>query len=341
MATENLIVSLAGILNGTKNIRFSPRPSLQSLRDRLTELPVDGGQPLRLLTMWGAIKHRVAPEDQAVDLAEVFAAKRLAELCASITDVYVGGVELYVLLEDFGVWYQDAYGEEQRTEQRIREGIDRYCTHLRGVLAFFNPGVRIRTLNATPGKDPAAYLQRLEENAVLLQRHVTSASRGDSDGVDLRAAGWRGGVKASAVAHYWNRVSALYPDATDPEILRRVSRYLATVLLYEQLGWQQTVAANAIRVAFYRPSPGTPTERTANRIHLRALARHTCSIVMPPWTSSGCLIRMPDGTVETHVESQRLLSAMARCLCQHRLILRRGDSVIRIPIAEYQWNDRA
>src|SRR3954447_15098981 len=104
-----LIDELLTVIVGSGKYRFTPRPSAEGrdiLRDRITEA-VAAEMPLTFLTMWGAVKHYVVDEDQGPDLAEVFALFRLLELVESIKKVYPPGAVVRIVVEDFGVWYED------------------------------------------------------------------------------------------------------------------------------------------------------------------------------------------------------------------------------------------
>lgn len=150
----------------------------------------------------------------------------------------------------------------------------------------------------------------MEDNRELLEAYWTAGPGADADAFDhLRRAGWRGSIREHTRAHYRVRLAKLYPDEDEAQHIHRICRYLAMVLLHEQLEMLRTVAPDANRLAFYRPAPGLARERLLGRVHLRGLSRTSCSTVMPPWTARGCLVVGDDGALRPRIESYLQLFA--------------------------------
>ncbi|MDQ1438553.1 MAG: hypothetical protein QOK43_2182 [Acidimicrobiaceae bacterium] len=307
-SSRSVVDVLTAVLRGNRRTRTDPRPDPLVLRDQVARQYVEDA-PLRLLTMWGAVKHYVEPSEQGVDLAELWAGVRMAAICDAIGSVHGPGGETSVLVEDLGVWYQDGFGEPPEIADCVERSIASYVSSLRSLLAIIDPRLRPVTFLDVFGGCVDDYIEALERNTSLIERHLDGLQSGArAPDRDLLDAGWRGDLSSQTLDHYLGRVRSLHPGEPHRKQLERVSRFLGTVLLYEQYGWQQAASPNAIRLAFYKPPPAMPVHRLHGRVHVRGLPRSCCSTMMPPWTSCGCVVTEPDGRTRSHLESFRELA---------------------------------
>lgn len=123
---------LLAIVLGSGRTRFAPRPGAEGaalVRQRIAAA-VAREEPVSFLTMWGAIKHYVRDEDQGVDLAELFAVLRLVQLVRDVAEVHPPGAVVHVIVEDFGVWYEDAYRFPASVQSSIAAGSRAYTREL-------------------------------------------------------------------------------------------------------------------------------------------------------------------------------------------------------------------
>lgn len=300
--------AIVEVLRGRRRTRFDPRPSAESLTEQV-DCQYDDDTPLRMLTMWGATKHYVPPAEQGIDLAELWAAQRMAAICDAITAVHPAGAEVTVLVEDLGVWYQDAFGEPCDVVADVETAIAGYVESFRSLLAVVDSRLRPVTFTEVLGGCADDYLDTLERNTELVVRHLDGLDSGAvAPDRALLDAGWRGDLSSATLAHYLRRVQSLHPGEPRRKQLTRVGRFLGTVLLYEQYEWQRATSEHAIRLAFYKPAPGIPTHRLVGRVHARGQPRSSCSTMMPPWTSCGCVVTEADGRTRSHLESFRELA---------------------------------
>jgi len=311
---ESTVDRVLAIVLGSRRTRFAPRPDAEgcALVRRRIAAAVAREEPVSFLTMWGAIKHYVRDEDQGVDLAELFAVLRLVQLARDVAEVHPPGAVVHVIVEDFGVWYEDAYGFPASVQSAIASGSRRYVSELiRLCEVVGGPALQAHTFGETVDVDPRECLARVERNRELLEAYWTAPPGTDAEAFDrLSRAGWRGRILEDTRAHYRARLAKLYPDEDHARHVHRICRYLAMVLLYEQLEMLRAVAPDAIRLAFYRPAPGLGRERLLGRVHLRGLPKPSCSTVMPPWTARGCLVVGDDGALRPRIESYlRLLAS--------------------------------
>ncbi|MER5627793.1 hypothetical protein ABT061_42905 [Streptosporangium sp. NPDC002544] len=294
------------IVVGSRHTRFDPRPDADGrriLRERI-ERAVSRNEPVPFSTMWGCIKHYVGDEDQGIDIAEVFTTLRLTQLVADIAEVYEPGARISLIIEDFGVWYEDAYGRPPAVQKSITKGSLRYAEELVGLLdTVAGKTVRPYLFHETVEVDYRECIAQAEHNRDLLHAYWTAGEDCRIQFDELCAAGWRGPIGAETRRHYLTRLEKLYPAESEEERIDRVVRYLAMVLLYEQTGALRKMDPHAIRLSFYQPAPGIAQGRALGRVHLRGLPRRWCSAAMPPWTAKGCWTVEADGTVRPRIES--------------------------------------
>jgi hypothetical protein len=307
--------ALTALLVGGADDRFGPRmdPEGRELVRTQVWYWIETGEPVRVLVMWGGLKHYVRDQDQGIDLAELFAVQQFRQLVRHAREIYPPGVVILFCLEDFGVWYQDACGYGRPMRQSVERSIARYLgefeTLLRSTGADWARPLRFPDLVGRPF-DRLAYVRHADRNLELLRAYwEESASCGDGDGADLdsyrrlMAAGWSGQIPSEMRQHYLQRLTKLYPGASTPERVDRLLRYFAIVLLYQQLRVFAGMGGPLIKIAMYKPAPGLPGSRVTGRIHLRCLPRRLTSQVMPPWTCKGCFRINRDGTVAVALQS--------------------------------------
>ncbi|MEU5553644.1 hypothetical protein ABZ738_28125 [Micromonospora sp. NPDC047793] len=331
---ENLADQIVAVIIGSKRTRFAPRPDAEGralIRSRVAAAVAEGA-PVPLVTMWGAIKHYVLDEDQEIDLAEVFAALRLAQVVRDIEAVYPPGARLDVVIEDFGVWYEDAYGFSADVQASVHDGSHRYAQALTDLLrTVAGPAVRTHVFFDLVRTDYRMSIAQAERNRELLLAYWNADGAEESEAyLALRAAGWNGEIISETRAHYLRRLATLYPTEGTAQHVERIVRYLSMVLLYQQVGLLRAVSPAGIRLAFYAPAPGPAKERAVGRVHLRALPKDLCSAAVPPWTSKGCLVLDEDGSMRPRVESFRELSEAGYTYHRGFLRLRNGDAGVRV-----------
>ena len=305
--TGDVVDQILAVIMGSKQTRFAPRPAAEgraAVRDRIAA-SVARDAPIPLATMWGAIKHYVPDEDQEIDLAELFAAARLGQIVHDIGKVYPPGARLDVVIEDFGVWYEDAYGFPATVQASVRAGSESYADALTALLRTVGgPMLRTHLFFDVVDSDYRENIERVERNRELLSAYWRSdgATCGAAYAA-LREVGWNGELIPETRIHYLRRLRKLYPHEDTSLHIERIVRYFSMVLLYQQLRLVDIVSPGAIRLAFYAPPPGPAKERAVDRIHLRGLPRRWCSAAVPPWTSKGCFMMDTDGSLRPRVES--------------------------------------
>jgi hypothetical protein len=301
------IDQIIATIEGSKQTRFAPRldPQGRALLRKRVEAAVSRNEPISLLTMWGSIKHYVQDKDQGIDLAELFAALRLAQLAADIGEVYPPGARMHVIIEDFNVWFEDAYGFPAVVQQSITWGSQRYS---RGLISLFNviagkalqPYLFFEVIDS----DIRECIARAEHNRELIYAYWMAEPDSAATAFDkLREVGWRGEIGDERRRHYLARLAKLYPAESLGQRVDRICRYLAMALLMEQFGLLSRVDPQATRLAFYQPPTGVPRERTFGRVNVRGLPRKYCSAVMPPWTARGCLVVAEHEVIRPRLES--------------------------------------
>jgi hypothetical protein len=302
-----VIDQILAVIMGSKQTRFAPRPAAEgraAIRERVAAA-VARDAPIPLATMWGAIKHYVPDEDQEIDLAELFAAARLGQIVHDIGKIYAPGARLDVVIEDFGVWYEDAYGFPATVQASVRAGSASYADALTSLLRTIGgPLLRTHLFFDVVDSDYRENIERVERNRELLSAYWLADGSGCGEAyAALREAGWNGELIPETRLHYLRRLRKLYPQEDTSLHIERIVRYFSMVLLYQQVRLLSIVSPDAIRLAFYAPPPGPAKERAVDRIHLRGLPRRWCSAAVPPWTSKGCFMMDADGSLRPRVES--------------------------------------
>lgn len=302
----SIVDRILDIVVGSRHTRFDPRPDEDGrriLRERI-DRAVSRNEPVPFSTMWGCIKHYVCDEDQGIDIAELFTVLRLTQIVTDIAEIYEPGARISLIIEDFGVWYEDAYGRSPSVQKSITVNSRLYADSLINLIgAVAGKSIQPYLFHDTVDADYRECIAQAEQNRDLLHAYWTAEKDSEARFGELCAAGWRGEIGAETRRHYLGRLRKLYPAENEAQWLDRVVRYLAMVLLYEQTGALRKIDPHAIRLSFYQPAPGIAQGRAMARVHLRGLPRTWCSAAMPPWTARGCWVLEPDGTLRPRIES--------------------------------------
>lgn len=285
---------LTEILLGTKQTRFGPRPSYESIvsiREVLCDA-VSRGLPIPFMVPWGSEK----PDGSGPDVAEVGALKSLQALDAEIRKVWEPGTQMAIRLEDASApfLFRDRWNEAWEQAKAYTFTFQQLVK----VLGVNNVIVRPESELVTP----ESFAEQAEQATPAFLRAITT-----SDNSLLDAIGWKGGLSNETIQHYMRAYSLMSPGTDVLTHQETLARYFASALARHKLGVRGDLPqweGQFIDLSFVPITPGTE-HVFGRRIIRRTLPLSETQIHIPAWRAKGYVQIENDNSTRTRLTSFR------------------------------------
>lgn len=295
--SRELVETISTILLGTKEYRFGPLPSVESqvVIRRIIRKSIESESRIPILVPWGSIKGDFS---SMVDIAELFAIKRLICINEEIKRFYYPGLDIVIRVEDksgYSLFEMDALKEN------LIESIDNYSDAMVKLVNMLSENT-IQVVKETNMHNAASYEQHLRKNLKLMYNYILNTEDivGDDpreametkEYKELVEAGWKGYISHEQRWHYYEAYIKLYNDENRINNIRRLSLYLAGSLTKKQLGMNGVKSSwnnEYIQITFVPPVKGLPEGFADHYIYYRTLPMSSARTHMSPWRSRGYL----------------------------------------------------
>jgi aryl-alcohol dehydrogenase-like predicted oxidoreductase len=327
--TDDTVEDVVGILVGSRRTRIGPAPDAaqRAVLCRRVSAHVQRRRPIAAFLTWAPRKFRADADDNRIDVSELAAVARLAEIHNDVSRIHAPGMRFSLFLEDFEGCYIE--NEQPAAFAPYLDGLDRLVAVL-GLGAFIRT---VHTLDLLPhdgfGQRIAA---RLDENYRALERYWVESQRHGIEGSErlesyaaLERLGFHGVIGPDTREFYLGRLERLLGDTRSARQKREMTvRLLACVLLHRQTGiFDLRDGAEAVKLSFL-PIAGGPAFLMDGRIDIRTLSTDVTKRCLTPWSSKGYL-RKHRGRVLPAVKTWAEPLPGGACLAPGELHLRRGE----------------
>jgi hypothetical protein len=321
--------------------------------------------------MSGPLKLPAAGDDGDPDLAELLWMVRLSELREQVRRIYPPGVDLTVVMEDWGKLIMGAPFPD------LSARISNYLAHVRRLGQIVCPDVKFvgeselfrdrrvpqalaehagvasgqsvdweifLRLSQRFGAMFLTYLEETEQRDLVPKAgHVSAAHDSLESLASLRSAGFQGCVPLEQRAYYAVRASNSLRRDLDPDEARRsVATYLGVVLARGRLQLISPAASDeqgeipVLKLSFVQTAPGSPASLVRNRAERVACLRHSrrCGSKVAPWRGTGLVKIDGDGLIRPTIVCSSDLPQLN--LVEERALRvssERGEIDLRLPLA--------
>ena len=286
----SLLEILSEIINATKELRYGPMPSPESLvviRDVIRK-SIELSAPIPVLTAWGGIKGNMTAQ---VDVAEVSALQQLINLDHKIRKIYSPGLQLNIRVEDTGAYW--LYRDMNRVEQ-----IANYTQNFSALVAILKGSSNINAVPESMFMNYPDYEKRsMELRHPLMEYLVVTDAYPESAGKTqewkrLQETGWLGEIPKEQRDYYRSRYKALYPHLSDVEATWMLADYFAGAKARYDLKGRavpQSEVGSHIQMSFVPPIPGAPTSLVGNTVFYRTVPYSQGRSHIAAWRAKGYL----------------------------------------------------
>ena len=284
---EDQLELLTGIIIGTNNVRYGPKPCVESqvaIREVIRE-SIAAQKAVPILVPWGG---RKTVDSRSVDVAEVVGLKQLNCLQSSVRRVYAPGLDINIRVEDTGAHY--LYQNEGIDGDRA---IEKYCSDFQRLVRVLNLGFINATRESTL-MSIADYFRVADEiQGPMFDFLVESTALGfrpqSANYKKLLELGWQGEIPQEQREYYWARYETQEPGLSEFMKNTKLSMYFAGSLARYKL---KGVGANPawgkyIRLLFVPRVPGAPAALSSRDISYRTIPEKISRTHMPAWRSKG------------------------------------------------------
>lgn len=290
---KDLLEILTTILLGSKDQRYGPKPSPESLvAIRVTiQKAVELGLPIPVLVPWGG---RKMDKDIKLDIAEVSAIRQLLSVDECVRNVYPPGLQIRVRIEDINAeWlYKDS------------EGIEEYSSGMQKLITMTKGDTKIIGIVESEMMDKGKYMKLATSYSILLSRVIGHQIASPDVNVwdipeyqKLAERGWKGDIPKEQRDYYLDRYKRIEPNISDVEAVMKLADYFAGSKVRYDLngrGNPQTEVGSFIQINFAHPVPGAPEAIFNNTLYYRTIPGNLARTHIAPWRAKGYLAMIDD-----------------------------------------------
>lgn len=283
--------NIADSLLGSKKSRLGPRPCqehfdyLQSLVARY----VSSGQPIEIMTRWGAAKGYGVCEYVGAELSDILALRRFAAIEKSVRRLYVPGIHIQVIWEDITelALNQQGFLETACLMNGYQEHLSDCIQSLGMSYVEIVPESRLLARNGT---DLSCFLSKVRRNTALMLDYWKVAGNEQPEATPeydaLVAAGWKGTIPMVQWEHYISRARSEQPDSKPDDLIRSVCTYLGNALARIQVKMLR-YDMPPVALSFVPYPPGTPHQLYRGRVECKVKDSKNSNKTIPPWAGYG------------------------------------------------------
>jgi len=290
VSAEDLVDVLTGIILGTGQTRFGPRPkpeALVAIREVVRD-SIGAYKPIPFMSPWGAMK----PDTSSIDIAELVALKTFMRFAGEIKELYNPGIEIAVRLEDSSVPFLLS-NEDLGDEEELAECVGNYTRDFRKMLEITETDsfVILRpesdTVSVGEFKKKALELYPTMKSALMEYRLGNIEVSTNL----LDSLGWRGGFTHETLNYYRGLNMHRHPGKSDGFYDEALVLYFTAAITRRHLGIRGDLPeweGKFIDFSFAHPVPGTEGY-FHRRINRRVVPSRMCKMHIAPWRAKGYL----------------------------------------------------
>jgi hypothetical protein len=292
-SSTQLLDILTDEILGTKQTRYGPKPSVESIvriRDVIRR-SVGLGVPIPFMVPWGSEK----PDGTSIDIGELAALKQLSCLNARITPHYERGLQFNIRVEDTSAPYLFIDDPDKARDDAVRYTSD-FVTLVKVLNHEF-----IKVVPESSLTNEAAFNEAADQRLGYFEKalRMYDALEDDKATELLNQIGWKGGLAPETRLFYYNQYEKLYPRHSHSAKLSILARYFASASARHSLkirGDDPSWEGQFIDLSFVGPTPGTEGY-FGRRVYYRTLPLEFTSNHIAPWRAKGYLHIGNDNTV--------------------------------------------
>ena len=295
--TKQILEVLTEEVISTSNVRFGPRPTLESLVEirKVLKLAVVDDRPINLLVPFGSKK---PVNGRGVDIAEIMSLKMLSCLNSRVKKIHSPGIHVNMRIEDYTGFYMFRDEGEDGKKSSIKY-VDDLCK-LINILGLDDIILPIKETSYV-GKlfsddDFMAIVKMAKMNilAYLIESEEPASEPYYSlpSFMELKAMGWQGTIPMEQREYYYRSYEKIYGiPRTEQRI--KLAEYFAMSFARYKLnfrGMPEDVWGDSfIDLTFCPPVPGVPESIDSRRVYYRTIYAKYTREHMPPWRCRGYL----------------------------------------------------
>lgn len=287
---------LTTILTGTKDVRYGPIPSPESLvtiRNTIRE-SMSTNSAIPVLVPWGSMK---VGGDNYLDIAEVSAINRLVYTNNLVKKFYQPGLDIVIRVEDLSGIELFSFDYD---EKEIANKIAEYCESFVDLVNILSKGL-IRVSRESLMVNSAKFIGMQEIFLPLLEDYIKTSepymlyapekAKTLRTYENLKAIGWKGTISYEQRQHYYESYRRNYPDSTLEKHQKRLALYLAQSLTRAKLNMsgRQDYWPSFIQITFVQPIKGLPEGYHNNCLYYRTVPASQARTHICPWRAVGYL----------------------------------------------------
>lgn len=295
---KELLEILTNVILGTKEIRYGslPIPERLVVLRKTISTAIASGSPIPMLALWGSIK---ADFSHNLDIAEVFAIKRLVDVKNQITAVYKPGVDMIIRVEDTSGL---SLFSTEPNQDKISKNSFMYVNDLVDLFKILNNDNTIIPVKESDMANSNLFADVAKDYYTLFLQYLLDTEKFIKDDPEramqtasykkLYDIGWKGYISYEQRMFYLNQYAKMY-DGNYMRMLERLSLYFAGALTrhnLHMLGNKPEWGNNYIQVSFIQPVSGLPEGYNYKYIYYRTLNLSHARTHLAPWKAKGYLL---------------------------------------------------
>lgn len=284
-SNPNLIDLLTEEILGTKQHRYGPKPSPESIvamRDIIRHY-IAANRPIPFLVPWGSEK----PNGTGIDIAELAGLKVMYSLYDRVSNHYAPGIRFNIRIEDASAPHLFDDREKARRDAKL------YTDGFVNLIKALELDSFIRAVPESTLITEETYNQMADQILPDMHRalQLLQDNKDYEAGLILNGIGWKGAISPDMLAYYLTQYSKLYPTRTVDQHIYTLAKYFAGSVARYRLkmrGDEQEWEGKYLDFSFVPPIPGTENY-FARRVYYRTLPLNYTSNHIAPWRGKGYL----------------------------------------------------
>lgn len=288
-SNKDLLEILTDIIVGTKEIRYTARPGVESLFQirKVIKDSLDKREAIPILMPWGG---RKLDPDTTIDVAEIAGLQRLVNLNNSVKRFYDRGLNISVRVEDTGAkWLY-------RNQNHVGQDVERYTSDFLKLVDIIAHGIHAVPESSVMNHDE--YFNLSKEISKYMYNYLVYSdvhpllSSTSKEFQAIKNFGWTGIIPKEQRDYYRQRYHTNYPGISNEKATEYLADYLAGSLARYKLNGRlepMSTVKGYLQATFAHPIPSAPESMFSTTLYYRTIDASNGRTHVSPWRGKGYL----------------------------------------------------